>query len=398
MPEVLSMSQKERITYQVIGQLDRGQITAPEAAHTLGISSRHVWRLRTRYRSRGDAAFVHQARGRPSNRAFAPAVRAHVLELFQHRYADYGPTLLSERLFEQHGYTIDPETLRRWLLAATLWTRARKGRRHRRRRPRRTELGRMVQIDGSHHAWFEDRGPTCCLFVIIDDASNRSYFRFAPEESAREALLTLRAYVERYGAPHQVYCDRHSVYWNDRRPTDFARTVERLGGTMIYAHSPQAKGRVERANRTHQDRLVKALREENITTIDQANRFLDSTYLTVHNARFAHTTPVLDVHRSIAHQDLNGIFCFEDTRCVKNDMTFQYQSQFYQILPTHGLRPVPRQEVVIRHWLDGSMHVLWRSEELKVLPIEERPKAAPSRGGYPKPTHPWNGRKVGRAQ
>jgi hypothetical protein len=398
MKGTLTMSSRERDRLHTIRQMDRHQLTVIEGAAALKISERHCYRLLRSYRQKGDAGLIHGLRGRISNRRYSARVKAHVVELYEKRYADYGPQLYTEVLLDELGLEISRETIRLWLGETGLWKRTRKGRRHRKKRPRRPHIGDMVQVDGSHHAWFEDRGPVCCLFVFVDDASSRSSLFFAPTESEQGALESLWRYIERFGIPRQIYCDRLSVYYSLTGETNFARTLRVLGAEIIYAHSPQAKGRVERANRTHQDRLVKALREAGIGTIEEANRFLATRYLEKHNARFATTDGLIDVHRSVAGRDLKNIICFETERCVYHDMTFRFHTLFYQILPAQSLLPVPRQRVTIRHWLDGSMHVFWREQELAVVPCPPDHRRRSASPVTPAESHPWRHKPVGKAR
>jgi hypothetical protein len=256
-----------------------------------------------------------------------------------------------------------------------------------------------VQIAGSHHAWFEDRGPNCCLFVFIDDASNRTYFRFAAIENVHDAPLTLRRYLERFGIFEQAYTDRGSVYYDTRADTPFAHALHVLHSEIIFAPSPQAKGRVERANRTHQDRLVKVLRDRNISTIEEANRFLEKEYIDKHNARFARTDGLPDVHRPVGALDLDNILCIEEQRTVGHDMTFPYRAFRYQILPRGHERPLPRQKVTIRIWFDGSLHAFWREQELAITVYTERQPATAPRIPSPAEDHPWrHARLIGKAK
>lgn len=398
MSENILMSKKERNTLHVLRSIEKKRITVCEGAEELSISERHLYRILRRYRESGDAGLIHRLRGHPSNRGYSEGIIKQVLDLYRKRYPDYGPQLFSEKIAEDLHLNMYRETIRRWLLKAGLWERVRKGRRHRKKRPRRSQIGAMIQVDGSHHDWFEGRGPKCCLIVFIDDASNRSFLFFSDEETIFAALMALRLYVERYGIPFQIYLDRHSVYWSEDSETEFARVARALGIQIIYARSPQAKGRVERANRTHQDRLVKALREANISDIDSANHFLATTYLDAHNARFANTDGLTDVHRPTEERDLSNIICFEEERTVYHDMTIRIKSTFYQILPSREILPIPRQRVIIRRWLDGSLHVFWRERELSI--------AACKLGGCDKirppvtqsSSHPWYHKPVGKAR
>lgn len=398
MAETLTMSQKERDRGHILRQVVSNQLTVPQATQMLAISERHCYRLLRAYRQCGDAALIHRLRGRTSNRGYDAKEKTRILELYRTRFPDYGPVLFAETLLSLFQVTVSKETLRQWLLVEGLWKRARKGRRHRKKRPRREHIGDMVQVDGSHHTWFEHRGPACCLFVFIDDASNRSLMYFSATESEHNALHALWRYIVRYGIPHQIYLDRHGVYFSATSETNFARVLRILGIEIIHAHSPQAKGRVERANRTQQDRLVKALREAGISDIDRANAFLDAGYQDAHNARFAHTDQVVDVHRPVAGRDLKNIVCLETQRTVYHDMTFQFQARFFQILPAPSLLPVPRQRVTVRHWLDGSMHVFWREQELAIVPCApDRPRKPPP-PVTPADTHPWRQKLIGKAR
>ena len=399
MSETVTMSAKEREYSYYLRLHVAGQLTIEELSTYLDLSQRQCYRIKARYLEEGDAGLVHRLRGKHSNFGYPSKERADVVEVYRTRYRDYGPTLFSERLEEHYGYILDPETIRRWLIDAHLWERKRKGRRHRKKRPRRSDIGAMVQVDGSHHDWFEQRGPRCCLFVFIDDASNQSSMRFAPGETEQGALEALRGYVERFGIPRQFYTDRLGVYYADKTPTAFTQSVQALGGEMIYAGSPQAKGRVERANRTHQDRLVKELREAGICDIEAANHFLETVYLDKHNARFSYTEGLADIHRPADGLDLDNLICYRRQSTVNHDMTIRVHSQFHQILPTNPLRPVPRQRVLVRHWLDGSMHVFWREQELKIAPCVDRPVRKSPPVVHPAEDHPWRKRPpIGKAK
>lgn len=398
MPEVLQMSTTERQRLQVVTRIKHRDTTVAEAAESLGISERQMYRLLWRHKTQGDQGLIHKLRGRPSNRGYAQDVKGQVLQLYQERYGDYGPTLFSEMLLEHHDLEIDSDTVRRWLKSAALWAGARSVRRHRRKRERREAIGAMVQFDGSFHDWFEGRGPACCLLVTIDDASGRLFLRFAPSENTSDVLVTLCAYVERYGIPQEFYCDRGSVYHNKHHcQTDVARALSKLGVRLIYARSPQAKGRVERSNRTHQDRLIKALRQYNISMIDDANRFLDQHYLKDHNRRFAESR-LRDVHRPSTGIDLRNIFCFETQRSVYNDYTITLNAQFIQLQRLGDAPlPPPRSSVTVRHWLDGSLHIFYHEHELAFQPLRSRPQH-PQSPHPPSDAHPWRRGTIGKAR
>jgi transposase len=396
MQEVLTMSTKERQRLQVIGHLKHGKTTVAKAAAALGLSERQMYRVLHRHQTQGDRGLLHLLRGHPSNRGYPEAVRKEALRLYQEAYPDYGPSLFAEMLAQHHDQIIDSDTLRRWLKAAGLWIGLRAARRHRQRRERREAIGALVQFDGSSHEWFEGRGEACCLLVAIDDASGRVFLRFAISENGQDVLAMLKVYVERYGVPCEFYVDFGSVYYAKRnRLTDVARALSRLGVTIIYARSPQAKGRVERSNRTHQDRLIKALRRHDISTIDEANKFLESTYLRDHNTRFARQDHLPDVHRSAAGLDLDNIFCFESIRTVNHDYTITLDAKFIQLLPSRAPLPPPRQKVTVRRWLDGSLHIFWHDHELPFKPLNAKPAPRP-RTYLPAPhSHPWRDNILG---
>lgn len=396
MKGILIMSQKERHRLKILVQIQKRQMTYREAAEDLAVSERQVYRLMRQYHKLGDAGLVHRLRGKPSNRGYAETIRTRVLTLHKHQYPDYGPTLLGEMLTASHKLQIDHETLRRWLQKAGRNHFERRKRPHRRKRERRSAMGALVQFDGSPHDWFEGRGPACCLLHAIDDASGRTFMRLVPSENTADVLATLRLYCERYGIPKAVYIDRGSVFYAPSKLTDVGRALTSLGVEMIFANSPQAKGRVERGNRTHQDRLIKALRREGISTTAQANRYLDSTYLDDHNARFASVENLPDVHRPAQGYDLTNTFCFQTERQVHNDYTITLDGTYVQLKRSETPLPPPRQYVTVRRWLDGSLHIFWKEHELDFSILKAKPRSKPPRRPLPSPDHPWRHIPLGR--
>lgn len=395
MAQPLTMSKKERDRLAVLERVIALELTDDEAAGILRISLRQWYRIKKRYSASGDHGLVHRLRGRPSNRRSDPSLKRQVLELYRERYSDYGPTLFSEMLAEHHQITLAAETLRQWLIAEGLWQRRVKQRRHRRRRPRRPGIGELVQFDGSVHDWFEGRGPSCTAIVMVDDASGRVFIRFAASENTEDCMRTMMLYIERYGIPQAIYIDGGSVFFSDSgAPTDFARAMQELGIEMIRAHSPQAKGRVERSNRTHQDRLIKALRRAGVSSIDEANALLEGSYLQQHNARFAHADELTDVHRSAVGVDLERIFCWRCTRSVGNDSTLRLNSKYLQIVPSQAPMPPSGTRVELRRFLDGSLHVYWQRHELVVLPCEQKPASSPRKHSTPSDSHPWRHKRT----
>ena len=307
--DIIAMSVRELRRLQVVHKVLDKEIRQKAAASLMCISERQVRRLVKGVRELGDRGMVHRSRGRPSNRRRPEVVKESVLRLYREQYRDFGPTLAAEKLLERDGIRLSRETLRQWLLAAGLWERRRRGRPHRQWRARKECCGEMVQMDGSHHAWLEERGPGLVLMAYIDDATGRVYGQFYEYEGTMPAMDSFKRYVRRYGLPVSVYLDKHSTYKSQRKLTmeeelagvrvplsQFERALKELGVTVIHDHSPQAKGRFERLFGTLQDRLVKEMRLRGSATKEAANAFLQE-YLAQYNRRFG-VTPLnpTDVH------------------------------------------------------------------------------------------------------
>lgn len=323
--ETVTMSHKELHRLQIIQESINRHITQEQAAARIGISIRQVKRLVQRYRNEGPSGLVSHRRGKRPNNSFSTEFRATVISLLKGRYADFGPTFACEKLREIHGLSLSVETLRKWMIEEGLWReRRRKIARIYQRRMRRPSYGELIQIDGSPHDWFENRGPRCTLIVFIDDATSALMaLRFVPAETTRAYMETLRGYLNDHGVPLALYSDRHSIFRvnNPEREgelTQFTRAIKTLGIEPIHANSPQAKGRVERANQTLQDRLVKEMRLQNISDIETANAWLP-TFIEAYNNRFA-TSPRttdnahLDVHHS--EEELGYIFSLQAKRVL----------------------------------------------------------------------------------
>ena len=391
MEKSLTMSKKEINRIDTICRIERGEETIERAANILGMSERQMYRVLKRYRASGEAGLCHALRGRTSNQGIAPDLSKKVMRLFREQYSDYGPTLFSEKLEEHHQITVSRHTVTRWLKKEHLYIAQRERRRHRRKRERRSGIGELIQLDGSIHDWFEGRGSACCLIVMIDDASSRQYLRFATSESTESVLSCMRGYIERYGIPSAIYTDHGSVYYDNAKPerlTQYGRVLECLNIHAIYANSPQAKGRVERSNRTLQDRLLKELREQNISTIAEANSFIENNFLDRHNQRFSQPEGLPDVHRSSKGIDLERIFCYQTSRCVNYDYTVSLNASFLQIEKSAAPMPPPRSRVVVQEWFNGTTHLFWNDHELSFSFCKVRPKQHTPRKP-PAPDHPW---------
>jgi transposase len=380
--EPLTMSKTEREKLEMMCRLDRGEVSRSEAARTLGISVRQIYRVFKRWKSDGDGGVVHHSRGGHSGRGYPLRTRNEVVRLYRSKYSDYGPTLFSEILTEKYGHRIHRETLRRWLLDFGLWKREESGRKrskHRRARPRRAAFGELLQLDGSFHNWFEGRNPDLpevTLLVLIDDATGRLLLRFSRGETTQGVFELLKKYCTRYGIPKSIYTDYGSVYYTEGGTTQYGRAMKDLGIEVIYAKSPQAKGRVERANRTLQDRLPKELREANISTIEDANRFLDEVYTSKFNLRFAELIGgFANAHRSTKDVKLDRVFSIEDERVIKSDNTVTIETVRWQIEEPNAedryIAPLCGASVETRVYLDGSVHIFDGETELRVTQVNE---------------------------
>jgi transposase len=406
--DTVRMSVQELKRVHVIQQAMGKALRQREAGEVLGLTTRQVRRLIQRVRAEGDAGLVHRSRGKPSNRRHLPALKARVLQLYAKHYSDFGPTLAVEKLAERQGITLSAETLRQWLRARGIAHFTRRKRPHRAWRARKAHVGELIQLDGSHHDWFEGRGPRCVLMAYIDDASSRVFARFYEYEGTIPAMDSFRRYVTHYGMPLALYTDKHTTYKSPAAPTveeqlagrrphsQFERSLAELGVTVIHAHSPQAKGRVERLFKTLQDRLVKDLRLAGIATIEAANQFLD-TWRPGYNRRFAvPPAQAANLHRPRpASRDLDRTLCLKTTRVVRRDWTVAHHGQLLQIETQ-----IHAYEVLVENHLNGTMRVTHRGQPLRYHTITSRPvrvraptpPATPRRPVKPKPTHPWHRR------
>jgi transposase len=393
-------------------RVQRGEVSLREAAQRLQITYRHSRRLWKKYQAMGTDAFVHGAKGKASNRATKPEVRQAVLARYQQRYADFGPTLAAEKLSEE-GFSIDHETLRLWLLEEGLWQRQRKRARHRSWRERKAHFGEMLQMDGSFHAWFEERGEVCCLMNCVDDATGVTFSLFAEQETTEAAMTLLWKWIDNFGIPRHLYTDRKNVYVVSEEVarlaalegreefTQFGKACDKLGIRMIKAYSPQAKGRVERRNGNLQDRLVKELRLAGISDIASANEFLYGYFLEKFNQPFAKLAREdEDYHWSAKGIDLAGVFCLEQEREIAKDWSVRFENQLYQLKsPSCGARA--KGKVLVRKRLNGELRFNYQGEDCDyqiqaARVLKEKKKASDglkreplTRKYVPSPEHPW---------
>jgi hypothetical protein len=402
------MSARERIRLEAFARVKRGELTVVQASELVGLSLRQARRVWQRFKKKGDAGLVHRLRGRPSNRRLPAELADRVIKRHQERYPDFGPTLACEKLAED-GLVLSPDTLTALLKERNLWQRRRRRGRHRRRRERRACLGEMVQMDGSHHDWFEGRSGKCVLMVMIDDATNLSYARFYPAESTEAAFDVFGRWVNRQGLPRSLYVDRHSIYRDEdhpQRPTQFGRAMKELQVELIQAHSPQAKGRVERRNAVFQDRLVKEMRLRNISDMGAANAFLEGKFLEELNRRFAvKAEGEADLHRTPeAGLELEQVLCVQEQRVVGQDWCVRWRNRWLQIDRRHAALRLPRRRVLIKHLGDGRLIVEHQGVRLSYRELSAKPEAGKkkkvivnNRQWRPDTNHPWRGDPARRA-
>lgn len=417
------MSATERERLKIMAGVAAEEVTLIAASGLMGVCYRQSKRIWRRYQDEGDAGLGHRLRGRASARRKPTELREQVLALCdEERYEGFGPTLMAEHLLKAK-LVVDHETLRRWRIAQGQHTVRQRKAKHRQWRERKACFGEMVQLDGSHHDWFEGRGPKCVLMVMVDDATNRMSCRFFEAETTRASYDVLEGWIRKYGKPVSLYVDRDSIYRCEGAPsvaeqlagkvpqTQFGRAMEELGIKLILANSPQAKGRVERMNGTLQDRLVKEMRLAGVKDIEGANRFLAGKYLRGFNRKFSHEArQPLDAHRRNTH-GLQEVLSWETERVVQGDWTVACEGRRYQLDQRHEALSLVRRKVIVRTRRDGRVQLVYRGKQLKWrrLPAgSERKKAAPVKQAKaaaqatrkkaaqkPAANHPWRRDGVG---
>jgi transposase len=400
-----------------MGRVKAGNLRLGEASELLEVSYRQAKRLWARYRGGGAKALQHGNCGRSSNRAYPAKFRAAVLKQVKARYEDFGPTLAAEHLASDDELKVPAETLRRWLREAGLGQRQRRRKPYRQRREAKAHFGELVQLDGSFHEWLEQRGRRGCLMHMVDDATSTALGRFSAEETIWAAAGILRRWIECYGVPRALYTDWKNVYVRPPSAqervrgevpvTQFGGMCAKLGIRIIAASSPQAKGRVERAHGTHQDRLVKKLRLAEIVTYEQANRYLDEHYLAQHNERYARAAAAeADYHRRRpTARQLDQVFWLEEERVVSEDWVVRYKNRLLQLERQSHCWAPSRSRVRVRENEAGEVVLHYRGQRLRfrdlrtasaslsggrdAAPSPAPPSPKPRRILHPAPHHPW---------
>lgn len=392
--EGLWMSAKERDRLKVLHEVRKRHITQRQAAVELGISVRWVRSLLKRLRVQGDGGLRHRLRGKASNRKAPEELKRRAVEVFRQKkqarlWHDYGPTLAAEELGEQHGIHISRETLRHWLMEAKLWRprRARVERVHL-WRARRARYGELVQWDTSEHNWLEGRGEKLYLIAMIDDASSQLTARFVRHDSTEENLRHLRRYLEQHGRPVSVYTDKASLFQTAPRAihhrdapaqqlTQIGRALKELNIEWIAAHSPQAKGRIERWFQTAQDRLVKGLRQVGAKDLETANQYLEQVYVPLWNRRFRREPQLAgDAHRPLPKgTNLDSVLSIRRSRTVDQDHTIRWDGVIYRVDRKQIATGMRGARVQVERRLDGSLWMHWRKQTVALEACEATPSA-----------------------
>ncbi len=405
--DIIMVRQRDIKRLHVIHKIIEGELTQVQAAQIISLSERQVRRIVKLIREEGDGRIQHRSRGRKPNNKLPQKLAERFVEPYRQKYRGFGPTLTAEKLFEVEGIKVSKETVRTLLIESGDWQKGRKRRGHRQWRQRREYRGEMVQIDGSHHAWFEGRGPACVLMGYIDDATGRVHGRFYEYEGTIPAMDSFRRYILKHGIPLSIYLDKHTTYKSTAKQTveeelrgiepmsQFERAMKELEVEVIHAHSPQAKGRIERLFGTLQDRLVKEMRLRGINTIEEANRFLKD-YLPVYNKKFT-VTPMNeeDLHRPVSKGiDLDKILCIRTERTVRNDHTIVHDKKLYQIDEA-----ILSKKVLVEQRINGKMLITCKDKSLAYHQISKHPEeikqrlTGTKRKRYiPPRDHPWRGK------
>jgi hypothetical protein len=404
--DIIMATQEELKRLNVIHKVLDKSITQTEAAGVLDLTDRHIRRMAARIVKEGDKGIVHKLRGQPAHNRTLDKIKTKALNLCKNIYEGFSPTLASEKLFERDKIKVSRELLRTWFIKEHIAYASRKARPHRNWRERKANYGQMVQADGSHHDWFEGRGPWCVLMGQIDDATSKVSAEFHDYEGTLPFMASFKLYIKAKGIPLSVYIDRHTTYKSNKKSsiedelenreplTQVGRALKELGVDVIFAYSAQAKGRVERLFRTFQDRLVKEMRLRKIKSIEEANSFLKE-YLPVYNKRFSvPAAKPADLHQPLPKGiDLDRILCKKTEHTLRNDFTVAHDKKLYQV--ENNIRA---KKVIVEERIDGSMIIAHKDKVLKYKEIINRPKQVKeklqpifkSRKIYvPLKDHPW---------
>lgn len=382
--EGVYMTQKEINRTEIFLKIKNKQISQVKAAQELNLSLRQTQRLYKLFKHGGPKAMVSKKRGKIGNHRLNSSIKTRVSELITcETYAGFGPTFMCEVLSKRHGIRISKETTRQLMIVNEVWKeKNKKSPVIHQQRQRRARWGELLQIDGSPHNWFEDRGSRCTLIVFIDDATGRIYCKFVEVETTAAYMQTAWEYIDKFGKPMSLYSDKHGIFRinipncnKKEQLTQFGRAAKELEIELLCANSPQAKGRVERVNKTLQDRLVKELRMRKISTIEEANKFLKESYLEEFNHQFAVVPRSLEnIHRKIGQEvDLSEIFCHKEIRKISKNLEFQFNNVIYQIKIKTPWKGLLRASITVLRKLDGSILAKYRGKNLPIVEYFKQP-------------------------
>jgi len=385
------MTNKEGLRETVLKELINGKINGTDAAKKMGVSVRQVKRLKLIYLQKGSEGLIHQSRGKLGSHRTPKNMKKQILRIIRREYIDFGPLLATEKLREIHGISLNPETIRQMMIKAGIWKAKPKRKvEYHCWRERKAGYGELQQFDGSYHDWFEGRNPNlpeACLLASIDDATGKiTRAQFAHNEGVIAVFRFWREYIITHGIPISIYLDKFSTYKinhpqavdNHELMTQFQRAAKELDIELISAHSPQAKGRIERLFKTLQDRLIKELRLQNISTIEEANTFLKSTFIPWFNKRFVvKPRSTVNMHRIVPEnirKELPGIFSQQFQRSINNDFTIRFKNNWYQLKEVQSTTVYKTDRVIMEERLDGAVYIKCKDEYLKAFVLPEQPK------------------------
>lgn len=406
MGDLLIMSKKELERKTLLEGYRNGKLTLVDCAIRLKVSYRQIKRIWARYTTELDAGLCHKNRGRKPQNTYSDAFKSKILDLYEKKYLEFGPTFAAEKLEEDDEIQVNAETLRLWLKAAGLWSKKRKRVVSRERRERRPQFGELLQIDGSIHHWFSDE--RCdCLLNMVDDATGITLALLDTGETTKVLLTCLKNWIKKYGIPKAVYVDLKSVYVSSKRLKEkydddflspdgfsvFEQVCEKLNIVIIKAYSPQAKGRVERKHSVFQDRFVKSLKLYGIKTMEAANRYLEDKFLNEINKKFAfEPKDKIDAHRDpTPYGDLNEIICWNYKRKLKNDWSIQFNREYFQIYqPTEKNDLQPNKIISIKKHLNGQLFFWYEGEKLKHGVLSRKPEPPSKTKKYYTPKGPMD--------
>lgn len=382
MGKLVIMSEKELYRLEVIKKVSEKRLSQVQAANQLHITTRQVRRLLQSYTSLGPEGLSSRHRNKPSNNKVSSSLIEVAIKLITDHYHDFGPTFAAEKLAELHNIYLSKETIRKLMIQSGLWIpRAQRLKRAYQPRYRRDCYGELIQIDGSEHHWFEDRGPKCTLLVYIDDATSQLMeLQFVNAESTFNYFESTKRYLQRHGKPIAFYSDKFSVFRVNAKEakggdkiTQFGRALSELNIDIICANTCQAKGRVERANKTLQDRLIKEMRLRGISTIKEANQFLPE-FMESYNHKFGKTPlNTRDLHRKLeAYEDLDEIFCWKEDRTVSHNLTIQYNKVLYLLENTQENLKLTRKRVTVYDYSDNSLKIKYKGKEIRHSILHDR--------------------------